>query len=284
MVIETLEKKLTVLRYLSADEHIERYVCQDEKDQEVYLVVRIREKDWIVKTLGFLTEQVGNKEFTDMVNCFFSEDCLFVVMRYVDERTVKDKFESQDCALSERIAIGRSILDQLVLQQMPDYFMKDCLDVSGIRIDQTLKVDFLYSFSGLYDYDRVTFKDVTERIADIMKLIFEPELKKKTLSKVEDFIEKLKEGEYVDLLTVYREYDEICKSIAGMTEEELVEPQTRIFKIWASIKRGWPVVKRIIAIALIMAALIFLVITIVNSGKSGEEEKIFTYIGTLTIK
>lgn len=284
MVIETLETKYTVLRNLYGDDHTNRYICQDEKSHRVYLLIRVRERDWIVKTLGFLTDQVNNRDFSDMVSCFFSEESLYIVMRHTEGKSVAEKLVDEECALTERITIGRSILDQLLLQRMPDYFMRDCLVLNSIRLSHSLQVGFSYELTDLVDYEKVSFKDVTRRLAVIWEALFAHELKIKTLSIVEDLIARLKDGEFPDLMSVYKVYDEACKKIAGMTNEDLEKPKTWIFRVWDKFKRTWPVIKRIIAVMLLVAALVFLVITLTDYWKTGNEDKIFDYIGTLTIK
>lgn len=284
MVFETHEKQYTVLRILTEDEHISRYVCQDESDQSAYLVFKIHEKDWIVKTLSFLTDQVNNRDFSDMVSCFFCEESLFIVMRKAEGTTLEEKLSDEECSMTERIAMGRSILDKLMIQNMPEYFMKDCLNTSAILMSHSLQAGFCYNLNNLYDYGEVVFQDVCNRIADIMNELFKYELKKRILSVMDKFIKDLTYGEFKDILSVYKEYDEVCKKIAGMTAEELNEPKTWPFRLWDRFKKIWPGIKRVIALALLVAALVFLAITIKNIGNEGNENKSFSYIGTLTIK
>ena len=284
MVIETLEKKYTVLRNLYAGDHTDRFVCQDETTHRVYLMIRVRERDWIVKTLGFLTDQVNNREFADMVSCFFSGESLYIVMRHSEGVSLTEKLDDEVCTLTERIAVGRSILDQLLLQRMPEYFMRDCLDADRILLSHSLQVGFTYELKDIVDYGAVSFKDVQRRIASIWKTLFAHELKIKTLAGVQKFIDNLNEGVYADLMSVYKAYDEVCKKIAGMSDNELKKPKTKPFIIWEKFKRIWPYIKRIIALALLIAALVYLALTIKDLWNTGTEDKIFDYIGTLTIK
>ncbi|MBO4395703.1 MAG: hypothetical protein J5819_05095 [Eubacterium sp.] len=284
MVFETLEKSYTVLRNLRTDESSEQYVCRDEENGREYVLTRFRDKDFIVKTLAFLTDQVNNRDFTDMVSCFFCEDCLFVVMRYSQGITMSEQFSTEALPLKERMMIGRRILDQLLLQHMPNYFMREVLNEETICVTKTMEARFLYGLNNLESYKDVKFNAVTERIAALMKRVFEKEIHKKTVKPAEEFIRRLEDGEFTDIMSVYRAYDDLMKLIGGFSPKDLEVPKTWIFRAWDKFKRTWPVIRRVLATALLIGSIVFLILTISNNGDQGEEQKVFKTIGTLDIK
>ena len=284
MVIETLDKKYEVIRYLYSDKHRERYVCREKTSEETFTMIRIKEKKWIVKVMDFLMRQLENEDFTDLADCFFSEEHLFIALRYAEGMSLKDKIAYEDSPLEERLDLGRSILDRLLIQNMPDYFMNDCLTGESILIGSGMSIAFVYELEGLGDYQKTRFSDVELKIADIMEALFADELSKKTLSVMERFIKSLKKHAYEDLMTLYTVYDELVKEILTMDPEELAVPKTKAFRAWERFLKILRPVKKVVAVLLILASIGFLVWSAYNNMQTGKPAKVFDYIGTMEIK
>lgn len=284
MVIETLEKKYTVIRNLYSDRQMDRYVCKDGADGKNYAVTRIKEKESIVKIMDFLMQQMENHDFTDLAACFFKEEDLYIVMRYSEGMTLAEKLDVQECVLEERMEMMRKILDRLMLLRMPDFFMKDCLKAKTIIVSSGMDMEFQYGLQGIENYYAVQFQEVCDRLIELLQLLFKEELQKKTLPEIEKFIKDLKKGEYTDVLSVYSAYDKLHKEIGQMGSDELKLPRTWEFRAWGRVIRAWPVIKRVAALVALLAAIGFFIYTVHDSMLQGGEQKVFEYIGTLTIK
>ena len=284
MVIETLDKKYEVIRYLDSDKHMERYVCRDTEFAEDYFMIRIKEKKWIVSVMDFLMRQLENRDFTDLAACFFAEEHLFIAMRYVEGVTLAEKLSYEDCSLQERLEIGKAILDRLLLQHMPDYFMDDCLNDKQILLSPGMNVSFMYRMDGITDYEKTRFGDVEGRIAKLLELLFAEEIGKKTLPQMEAFIKALKKHAYQDLMSVYEVYDELYKAIPEMDPEELAMPKTRAFRAWERTKKIFRPIKKVVAALLILASIGFLIWSAYDASQTGKPKKIFENIGTLEIR
>ena len=160
MMIQSLEKKYIVIKYSFSDSNVERYICQEETGGEKYTIVRVKNRQWIAKAVEFLMHQRENSHFTDFTSCFFSDECLYVVMRYAEGISLEEKLQNEVSSLEERLAVGKGILERILILNMPDYFLKDCLKAESIILSASLEVSFQYELLNIADYERVQFWQV----------------------------------------------------------------------------------------------------------------------------
>lgn len=284
MMIQSLEKQYIVIKYCFSDSNMERYICQEETGSARYTIVRIKNKLWITEAVEFLMHQKENSHFTDFVSCFFSEECLFVVMKHGEGISLEEKLQNENCLLEERLAMGKGILERILILNMPDYFLKDCLKPGNVILSTTLEVSFQYELLDIDDYERVRFWQVQNCLWKLFETLFWQELKKKMLPPVTRFCDLLKKGGYQDILEIYTAYDKMCKEVQELSYDEVLLPQTWSFRLWDRMKKHIPVFKRICALVLILLAVVFLIYTVRESMQEGGEKKSFEYIGTLEIR
>lgn len=284
MLIQSLEKNYVVIKYSFSDSNVERYICQEETGSKRYTVVRIKNRLWIAGVVEFLMHQKENAHFTDFVSCFFSEECLHVVMRYAEGISLEEKLKNESSPLEERLAIGKGILKEILILDMPDYFLKDCLKAEHIILSAGLDAGFRYELRNIGDYSRVQFWQVQNSLLKIFQLLFGQEMKKKMLPPSIRFCDLLRKGGYRDVLEIYTAYDGMCREIQELSASVEILPRTWGFRLWDRIKRRIPVFKRICAIVLMLLAAAFLIYTVHESMQEGGEKKSFKYIGTLEIR
>ena len=284
MMIQTIGKKYMVTQYSYADSHFMRYKCREEGKKEMYSMTCIKDKTWIRRVTKFLMDQMENPNFTDYVSCFFSEECLYVLMKYRAGISLRETLLKAHCGLEGRMAIGKNILEKILLLKMPDYFLQDCLWADRIILSTALEVEFQYELANLPEYESYDFCHVQARLAGIFEELFMPEIQKRVLPDASRFCDALYGGEYADMLEVYQAYQELCRNINEIPPEELKIPRTPSFQIWEKIRRQFGTLKKVCALFLLIAALAFLVYTVSQSGQSGGEKRIFTSIGTLKIQ
>lgn len=284
MLIQSPEKKYEVMKYCFADSRMERYICRENGTGVQYTIVRIKDKAVIRNVMGFFMQQLGNSHFTDFSACFMAEESLHIVMKYVDGMPLSDKLRNEICPLEERLEIGRKILEQIMLQNMPGYFLQDCLKLPQILITAGLDIHFDYGLSRCADYDKSSFVQIQGRLYKVWSALFEEELRKKLYEPLETFCMSLKKGKFQDILEIYTAYDHLCKAMLGLSPEELSTPKTWPFRLWEKIRRFIPMFKRLIALALFTAAVLFLVYSVKNAMSDGAVKQTFESIGTLQIK
>ena len=284
MIIQTLEKKYTVIKYIFSDRDAERYICKEESGKEKYTVVCVKNRMWIRKAMKFLVQQMESRYFTDFVSCFFSEECLYVVMKYAEGISLKAKLERESCSLRERMAVGKNILERLMILNMPDYFLQDCLKPETVILSSALEVNFQYELSKIGDYDKAGFSQVQNCLGKLFAGIFVGELGKNMLPPIRGFCDLLGEGKYQDILEVYTEYGKVCKAVNELPPQELTLPKTWGFRVWERIRRCFVPLKKICAVILMLLAVAFLIYSVHTSMEEGSEKKVFDLIGTLEIK
>lgn len=237
MIIQTLEKQYTVINHVFSDDNVERYICKEETGSQRYAVTCIKNRRWIRKTTGFLMQQMQNRYFTDYVSCFFSEECLYVVMNHVEGISLKKKLEDENCYLRERMLIGKNILEKIMILSMPDYFLQDCMKPETVMLSPALEVNFRYELSQISDYDKFHFLQVQNRLGNLFETLFFRELKKGMLPPGKSFCNSLREGKYQDIPEMYAAYDSMCKAAKELSPEEDVLPKTWSFRLWDRIKK-----------------------------------------------
>lgn len=284
MLIQTLGKEYTIIKYIYSDDRMERYLCREEGTGEKSTVVRIKDREWITENMEFFMQQMDNTHFTDFEACFVSEGCLHIIMRHTDGVTLREKLDNEQCTVDERLAVGRALLDKIMVQSMPGYFLLDCLKVTNIIVMAGLDVGFEYEMSGGIRKGEVPFSKVQNKLSKIFEQLFAHELRYKTAAPLCRFYQKLRHEKYEELLDIYTAYDNMCKEMRKTPPENLVIPQTLPFRVWGRMSKGIVYVKRMLAILLFIAALCFLAYAVRKSGEDGSAKRIFEQIGTLQIK
>lgn len=273
-----------VIEYSFSDGNVERYLCQEETGGEKYTIVRIKNRLWITKVVEFLMHQKQNHHFTDFVSCFFDGECFHVVMRYAEGISLDEKLQNENLSLEERFSIGKGILEKILMLNMPDYFLKDCLKAEQIILSAGLEVGFQYELLNIGDYGRVQFWQVQNSLLRLFRLLLGQEMKKKMLPPVNCFCDFLRKGGYQDILEIYTAYDKVYKEVQELSDVREILPRTWSFRLWDRVKKGIPVIKRVCAVGLLLLAVIFLIYTVRESMQEGGEKKSFSYIGTLEIR
>lgn len=284
MIIQTLEKKYIVTEVLFSDRHMDRYICHEEDGGERYTVVCVKDRVWIRKAMQFLIEQIENTHFTDFVSCFFSEACLYVVLKYEEGISLEEKLGSEDCPLQERIPIGKSILERVMLMDMPDYFACDCLRPGNVMVSPALEVSFRYELSKLRSYHLASFIQVQARMEALFGTLFSQERKQDMFPPISSFCHALRKGEYQDIREIYTAYDGMSRAVETLSERDIVRPHTRSFCLWDRIKRYLVWCRKMAAILLMLFAVAFLIYTLQKYFEEGREKIIFKSIGTLQIR
>lgn len=284
MLIQTLGKEYTIIKYIYSDDRMERYLCREEGTGEKKTVVRIKDREWITENMEFFMQQMDNTHFTDFEACFVSDGYLHIIMRHTDGVTLREKLDNEKCTVDERLAVGRALLDKMMVQDMPGYFLQDCLKVTNIIVTAGQDVGFEYEMSGGIRKGKVPFPEVQNSLSKVFKQMFSHELHHKTAAPLCRFYQNLRQGKYEEFLDIYTAYDNMCKEIRKTPPESLMVPQTLPFRIWGKMSKGIVYVKRMLAVLLFIAALCFLAYAVRKSGEDGSAKRVFEHIGTLQIR
>lgn len=284
MLIQTPGKEYTIIQYIYSDDRMERYLCREDGTEEKKTVVRIKDREWIRENMEFFMQQMDNTHFTDFESCFAGDGDLHIIMHHTDGVTLQEKLDREECTLDERLAVGRAVLDRMMMQNMPGYFLLDCLNVANIIVTAGTDVGFEYEFSGGIRRGEVSFSKIQISLSGIFERMFAHELRCRTVPPLCRFYEDLRQEEYEEIMDIYTAYDNMSKEVQEISPEDTLVPQTLPFRVWGRMSRGIVYVKRMLAVLLLLAAVCFLAYAVRKSGEDGSAKRVFDQIGTLKIR
>lgn len=285
MIIETLKHQYYILQKISETEQMEHFLCQEEAEDKrkiLYDVFKIKERSLVVKLILIFTEQMSNKAFTDYCDCFSKNSELYLVFLHKSSTSLQDKLKKEDCSRAERIMIGKKIMQQILLLDMPDFLMYDILDVTQIQVSQAMDISFLYKLKEISEFEAVTIDKIQEKLSCVMELLFEYEISLQISEDIDTYLKQLKQGSYTDYVQIYQEYLHLIEKLEQ--NEPMLKPNTFWFRVWDKIKNIWWKIKPFLFVFVVLGVVAYLVYSILHPQPSKEEPFQFQRIGTLVIE
>lgn len=283
MIIETYDKVYTVVRHSASNSKTEIYVCQNKEDQRLYTVIQIKDKEVTNRIIEFICEQKSNKKFPDLVDHFVYKEDLHVVFTYA-EGILLEKRLKQKCTLEERMEIGKKLLEKLVLYQLPFYFQCHCLKIENIFQTDAMDIQFQYDLDDVQEHASYTAQTARAYLYQILKTLFDKELKNKVIDPMQEFLKKIQREEEIEYLKIYKTYCEVCDQIKKIPKEEMQTPKNRIFCLWQKIKSIRGIIKGSLMALIFICVFGYMVYTICMFFKIKGYEKHFKTIGTVQIE
>lgn len=282
MLIENYDNVYSVIQHYYTSVHLDRYVCRSKKDQQLYDIIRIRDKKITEKILSFICEQKSNKKFSDLIDQFVFEGDLHVVFVHAEGLPLKRKLE-QSCPLEERMEIGKKLIEQMILLEQPEYFQCMCLEPDNIIVTDAGDVRFRYSLEWVERYSTYTSKQAVAYLFRIFEMLFEEELSKKIIPPMEDYLWQLKNEEEMDDMKQFKLFSRTCEEILAIPKEEFEMPRTFLYHLWMTL-RGFRTQFKKILLSLIFAGVFFyMVYNIYLSFQTKGYVTHFQSIGTMQI-
>lgn len=285
MVIQNLEHSYIVVQACPGAGTARQFLCREERDGQWLekKLLRVPLEAVSGNLIRFLAEQIRRESFTDLEDYFTDDAFLYAVMQLGAGKPLSEKLSEEKCSLTERLEIGRHLLERLVLLDPAPYFFCAAMDVSRIRTDAALESTFDYDLSELPEYAKISFDMGAERLCGVMDQLFPEERKQRSMPELERFCYGLSHGEYADLLSILQAYNEVCAVWLNRTEAELT-PQTLGFKLWALFKKLLRVLRKLALIGILLLALLYLGLSVWEFAKPPEAGQTFSRIGTLEIE
>lgn len=283
MVIETYNRTYTVVQHSVSNLKKEIYICKNNKDNQLYTVICIKDKKITNQIIEFICEQKNNKKFSDLIDNFVYKEELHIVFAYAEGMPLEKRLR-QNCTLEERMEIGKKLLEKLVLYQLPFYFQCQCLKIENIYQTDALDIKFQYTLEDVEDYDSYTGQTASAYLYQIIKILFEKELKNNVIEPMQEFLKMVQKGEMEDPLKIYRAYCEICERIKKIPKEEMQTPKNWIFRLWEKIKSIKAVIRGILMTLIFLCVFGYMIYNIYMSFQTKGYEKHFETIGTVQIE
>lgn len=235
MIIQRLDSCYEVLRQLSSTSRMAEFLCQESQHQDAYLLVRISEPTLAKRFTQFLEEKIRGTEFPDYKECFQSDGDFYAAFTYSLDRTLADKLGMENCTGKEKAEMVRSLLEQMLLRNPHPYFMRNALKPEMITVDESLNVDWNYHLDEVMTFDFCTMEVVCQRLAEVIKLLFEEELQRKQFPLLTNYFLALESGKMSDYLELYRKFMPVYEALCEEGEEYI--PQTFLQRCWETCRK-----------------------------------------------
>ncbi len=289
MMIQNADRCYQVMRFLS-DNHsegtqkIEEFLCMEYngREKDACLLVRITDTALAKTFLLFLEERIRNQEFADYVECFQADGAFYAVFRYSLEQSLTERLNAEYCSLQERVQIAKGLLEQLLILNPHPYFAWNGLKPELITVSRSLYVHWNYHLEKIGQFDDCTMKDVGLCLLKVLRLLFEKEEQKQLYPLLEKYFEELRLGQNRDYLEMYQKFLPVCEELLQAKDQQL--PQTFAFRMWEKLKKLFGMCKKVLAVLIILAALLYVVQTIRDDSGSQVMSKSIQQIGDLLIK
>ena len=283
MVIETYEKKYTVVQHLSAGPRKEIYSCRCSGEDDLYTVICFKDKQITNSIIEYICEQKKNVSFTDLVEHFVAGEYFHVVFTEPKGLDLERRLR-QHPSLVERLVMGKKIMEKLVLQKPDNYFLCQCLTPMNMYITDSGDASFYYSLFEVEKHEDYTGRKASAYLYRIISMLFADELKKNVVPPMEAFLKSIKEMDELDYISLYSSYNDAMVAVLGIPEEELATPKNFLFRLWERIKGVRTQIKKVLLFIIFVGVFIYMVYNIYNAGRIKNYVDHFESIGSVTIQ
>lgn len=285
MVIKFPDKRYEVIQNIKSTGTLQLYIARDlnAPGQKSYTVACFSDSGLIKKLIPVTTRKNTSIAFKDLHDCFNAEGKYYIVFEYARGKTLQQALQENDYNLQERLLLMKNIFAQIFLLDMPDCFIYEVLRKDSIVVDDALNIRFNYFFTELDYYWQVDEKNCLRRISDLVQELFRKEITGKSSLELLDFARDMEEDEYLYLWDCYEAFDNIYEDLREASERHELRPRRIWWRAWEWLKKELPVIRSTIAVALILAAGMYLLLHLPNPVLS-EDGISFQQIGTLEIK
>ena len=283
MIIQKQDKCYEVIRKLDSTSRMSEFLCQEQQLQEAYLLVRIADPTLAKRFTLFLEDKICETDFPDYKECFQSDGAFYAVFTYSLNPTLAVKLSAEDYNRRERAEIARRLLEQMLLRDPHPYFMRSALKPEMITVGSSLEVAWNYHLEEVRTFEYCTMEAVCLSLAEVMKLLFAEELRLKLYSSLENYLFALTDGSMSTYLELYREFMPVYEELCEEEQEERL-PQTTPFRIWNGCKKRFGLLKTVLAVLILTAAILYVLHCFQDQSGSHVAEQVITQIGDVMIK
>lgn len=297
MVIRNLSRKYVVVRECAPfDGAVRQYICrellpepggagikEEGKPDQSFRAARQEVVRVSGEEIRFLMEQVKNVSFTDFVDFFNDGDSLYVMMKSGGGDSLSEKLAGERCSLSERLELGKNILERLLILNPAPFFISAAMDRELIRALPSDEVEFDYDLSGLEHFQETDFMAASKRMGEVYAFLFEEELSLRAIPELETLVYRFRQGEIGDVMEAYKQFLPVYQSWRGREPGDL-KPKNFWFTLWERLKGIGRLLKKLVAPALLLLALAYLAASISWFLAEPGAKKEFSSIGTVEIR
>lgn len=252
-------------------------------DDVRYTIACVNDIELARKLVPITTKSNIGYTFKDYKASFNEDGKYYVVFSYAAGMPLGQAMEKKDYNLRERLQLMKNIYAQIFLLNMPECFLYEALRKDNIVVEDDLSIRFNYFFTEVDYYWQVQEKDCINRISRLVQEMFAQEIEQKSSRELIKFAKDMQKGHFAYLWDSYVAYDDIYESVLIKSEKQELKPGRIWWRAWEGLKKIFPKIRAVLAIALIGLAAAYLLLTLPNPALS-EKGISFRQIGTLEIQ
>lgn len=285
MVIHTFRHEYPISYVKEVSDTSEVYICNNLLEGGFCKVLVINDRSLFPDVIMRLTDAQSIEAFTDYREHFMYDDVLCVVMRYSQGITLQDRIDTEFFTLTEKLELARRVLERMILQEIPDYFLKRCASADSIVADSDMTLHFNYSIEDMEKLPPCTHREAMEQVAELLRNIFARESENYVSAELSSFLAGLDDmaADECTMIELYGAYYEMMNRVQAGDGKS--EGETSIWhKLWEKIKKYAHVLWKLLTVLLLVLAALYLIFTIGDARESGNRHRNFDRIGTVDIK
>ena len=286
MVIKFQDKQYELISKIKTmgSGNIELYAACDATKREGarYTVACVNDMELARKLVPVTTKNNTSCTFKDLYDSFNADGRYYIVFSHADGRSLQQAMDKGNYRLQERLLLMKNIYAQIFLLNMPECFLYEVLRKDNIVVDDDLGIRFNYYFTEVDYYWKVQEKDCMNRMTGLVYELFARELEQKSSRELMKYARDMEEGRFAYLWDCYVAYDNIYETVLTKSEQQEIKPGRIWWRAWEGMKKLFPTVRTVLAVALIASAAIYLLLTLPNPVLS-DKGVTLNRIGTLEI-
>lgn len=285
MIIRILGNDYLVLYTISKNRELEQYRCRriGEAGEREYRALRISSSAVRPELISYLMEQVHNQSFYEFVDYTTESDFLTVLMDCGQGISMARVLLGEKPSLTQRLAMGRKLLEHMLLSDFPTYFIYAAMGVERIKVSPAMDFGFDFNFSDFLQFESVDFSMASRKLGDVFEILFLAEQKQRAIPELGRLLYGLQHNQYSQLLPIYQEMEAICRNWEGKDEKEL-ENHSFTFRLWEKIKGFGRFFLGLAKLAVILAAAAYLALSIYDFVQPEAPGQVYEQIGDLEIQ
>ena len=279
MTVYTYGHEYPISSVQTTNEKFDIYLSKDSATGGFFSLLCVKDRALYPEIASFLAEKADPEVFTDYIENFLFDDNFYIVMRYTQGTSLKDKFDTEELSFKARLELCRRILERAVLLSIPDYFIEKSFNPENIMVENDLTVKFNYPIEDIgekRDFEPIATAE------SLLRTVFANELERKVPSELMDFFDDLPELYGSDMIELYDRYYSMFTVITERGAED-EEPKSFWYLAWEKIKVFLSKLKTLLMFLLLAVAVVYMIYTIYDATHSNVPAPSFDRIGTVNI-
>lgn len=285
MIIQTLDKAYEVIKKFEENQGRAVYLCQRTRDKErrLYLVTAFAGNALPREHVIFFMELSLSRKIVDLEESFLKNEVLYLVFVYRQDEQLMDALNEGRLSVMERLEISRSLMEQIVSKNLPDYLLYEALSGRNVRVAEDGRVSFNYFMDSPELLGRNLYPDVLNRLYDWLNQLFSQELDGGKAEPLEAFMEEMENQEYHSYVEIYRKYRTVYEWMVKQAGTDGLKPDTFLLKLWKCLKKALKWLHYFLYGAVLAGMLAYLIYS-VRKPEEGTGSMPFGQIGAVTIE